>query len=65
LRGARGPAVRMIIDFEAWVEWIRSLDAAWLFLLILPLVVVVVGLWSTSLKSDKSSESQYDDRSGS
>lgn len=44
------------LDFGAWVGWIRSLDVAWLFLLILPLVVVVVALWSRSLKSDREKE---------
>lgn len=48
--------VSVIFDFDAWVGWIRSLDVAWLFLLILPLVVVVVALWSRSLKSDRETE---------
>ncbi len=49
-----------MLDFEAWVAWIRSLDTAWLFLLILLFVVAVVGLWSRSLNSDKTRDSQYD-----
>ena len=36
-------------DFDTWVEWIRSQDPAWLFLLILALVVAVVVVWSSSL----------------
>lgn len=47
----------MIPDFGAWVDTLRALDAVWLFLLILPVVVAVVGLWSRSLKSDKTKES--------
>lgn len=60
VRRNRGPDVRTNLDFGAWVEWIRSLDIAWLFLLILPFVVLVVGLWSRSLKSGEGKESQHD-----
>ncbi len=56
----RGATVTEMLDLEAWVAWIRSLDTGWLFLLILPFVVAVVVLWSRSLKSDKTRESQYD-----
>lgn len=49
-----------ILAFGAWIQWIRSLDTVWLFLVILPIVVVVVGLWSRSLKADKTSKSQHD-----
>lgn len=56
----RGATVTEMLDLEAWVEWIRSLDTGWLFLLILVFVVAVVGLWSRSLKSDKTRESKYD-----
>lgn len=56
----RGATVTEMLDLEAWVAWIRSLDTGWLFLLILPFVIAVVMLWSRSLKSDKTKESQYD-----
>lgn len=46
-----------LLDFDAWAEWIRSLDAAWLFLLILAFVIAVVGFWSRSLRPDKRRES--------
>ena len=46
-------AMEKLFDFDAWAEWIRSLDAAWLFLLILALVIAAVGFWSTSLRSEK------------
>jgi hypothetical protein len=59
-RGTQGATVTEMLDFEAWVAWIRSLDTAWLFLLILLFVVAVVGLWSRSLNSDKTRDSQYD-----
>ncbi len=47
-------------DFDAFFVWIRALDTAWFFLLILLLVVAVVGLWSRSLKSEKTRESAHD-----
>lgn len=49
-----------ILDFEAWLAWLRSVDTTWLFLLILPFVLAVVVLWSRSLKSDKIRESEHD-----
>ncbi len=49
-----------LFDFSAWAEWIRSLDAAWLFVPILAFVIVVVRLWSRGLRSDKPRESKYD-----
>lgn len=56
--------MKEIFEFDAWAEWIRSLDGAWLFLMILGFVIVVVGLWSRSLKPDKGKES-HSERSGS
>ena len=49
-----------LFDFDAWAEWIRSLDAAWLFLLILALVIGVVRFWSRSLRPDKIRELEDD-----
>ena len=49
-----------LLDFDAWAEWIRSMDAAWMFLVILLLVIAVVGFWSRSLRPDKSRESEED-----
>ena len=44
-RGVRGP-VGEFFDFALWWEWLASLDRSFLFLLILPFVVAVVGLWA-------------------
>lgn len=41
------------IDYEVWVQWFRSLDRTFLFLLILPFVVAAVGLWSVLTHSRK------------
>jgi hypothetical protein len=44
-RGIRGP-VGEFFDLELWMRWLSQLDRSFLFLLILPLVVAVVGLWA-------------------
>ncbi|HYU69487.1 MAG TPA: putative Na+/H+ antiporter [Burkholderiales bacterium] len=38
-------------DLDVWLQWFRSLDPAFLFLLILPFAVAAVGLWSETLRS--------------
>lgn len=45
-RGFKGP-VGEIFDLELWAQWFSQLDRSFLFLLILPFVVAVVGLWSS------------------
>ena len=52
--------VRGMAEFEAWARWLRSLDPAWMFLVVLLIVVAVVGLWSRSLKSDKDAGSRHE-----
>lgn len=51
----------MLTQFETWLDRLGSLDGAWLFLLILGFVIVVVRLWSRSLKQDESGERIHDD----
>jgi hypothetical protein len=34
------------LDLSAWAQWLASLDREFYFLLALPFVVAVVGLWS-------------------
>ncbi len=43
-------AMKGILDIDAWAEWIRCQDTAWLFLLILVLVIAVVVVWSSTLR---------------
>ena len=50
--GVNGGWEKEMIDFGAWAGWIRSLDTAWVFLLILVLVVAVVVVWSSTLRPD-------------
>lgn len=42
-----------IFDFQVWAQWFQSLDRTFLFLLILPFVVAVVGLWSDLSRARK------------
>jgi hypothetical protein len=45
-RGIQGP-VHEVFDWALWAQWFSQLDRSFLFLLILPFVVAVVGLWSS------------------
>jgi hypothetical protein len=49
----RKDAMNGISVIAGWDEWLHTPDAAWLFLLILALVIVVVVFWSRSLRPDK------------
>lgn len=40
-------------DYRAWLQWLQQLDPPFLFLLILPLVVAVVAIWSETLRAGK------------
>ncbi len=42
-----------MFDYQVWIQWFQSLDRAFLFLLILPFVVAVVGLWSELSRARK------------
>lgn len=35
-----------LFDFEIWSRWFSELDRGFVFLLVLPLVVALFGLWS-------------------
>jgi hypothetical protein len=38
--------MREIFDIGLWLQWFAQLDRTFIFLLILPFVVAIVGLWS-------------------
>jgi hypothetical protein len=40
------------LDFEAWARWFAALDREFIFLLALPFVVAVIGLWSWFTESE-------------
>ncbi|MGQ0525473.1 MAG: hypothetical protein ACT4P8_17640 [Betaproteobacteria bacterium] len=47
-------------DIGAWLAWFSQLDRTFVFLLVLPFVVAVVGLWAAY--RDRSAESWQDDK---
>lgn len=42
-----------IFDFNQWAAWFASLDRGFIFLLLLPFVVAVIGLWGSYLRDDE------------
>ena len=40
-------------DLEQWVRWFASLDRSFVFLLALPFVVAMIGLWSWWVEKEK------------
>ena len=50
-RGIRGQ-VGEIFDVDLWARWFSEMDRSFLFLLILPFVVAVVGLWAEFARRD-------------
>ena len=50
-RGFQGQ-VSEIFDWGLWSEWFAGLDRAFIFLLLLPFVVAVVGLWAEFSRRD-------------
>ena len=61
LAGVNEGVMNGLFDFDAWAEWMRSLDTAGLFLLILVLVVTVVVVWSSSLRPDNTKQPEDDE----
>jgi hypothetical protein len=41
-----------LLDLEAWAQWFAALDRQFIFLLALPFVVAVIGLWSWFTESE-------------
>ncbi|HXF66119.1 MAG TPA: hypothetical protein VNK67_05405 [Burkholderiales bacterium] len=42
-----------MFDLSRWAEWFAQLDREFLFLLALPFVVAVIGLWASFLEKDR------------
>jgi putative Na+/H+ antiporter len=57
-RGIRGQ-VAEVFDWNLWAQWASQLDRSFIFLLVLPFVVALVGLWA------EYSQRQRNDDSGS
>ena len=45
-----------IFELGAWTEWFAQLDRPFIFLLSLPFVVAVVGLWAAYRDKEKDKE---------
>ncbi len=41
-----------LLDLEAWAQWFAALDREFIFLLALPFVVAMIGLWSWFTESE-------------
>jgi hypothetical protein len=42
-----------VIDLGRWSDWFAQLDREFIFLLVLPFVVAVIGLWAAYLHRDE------------
>jgi hypothetical protein len=43
-------------DLEQWLQWLAGLDRTFVFLLALPFVVALIGLWSWWTESERDEE---------
>lgn len=41
-----------VFDLQLWAAWFDELDRGFLFLLLLPFMIAVIGLWATFMKDD-------------
>jgi len=46
MRPQAASAIAELFDLELWSRWFSELDRGFIFLLVLPFVVALVGLWS-------------------
>jgi hypothetical protein len=51
-----------IFDLESWRAWFSSLDREFIFLLTLPFVVALVGLWSAIAEKDEQRDGEAHER---
>jgi len=42
-----------LFDLELWARWFASLDRGFVFLLLLPFVVALIGLWAWFTENDR------------
>jgi hypothetical protein len=45
--------IRELFDLAHWLQWFEQLDRTFVFLLVLPFVVAVVGLWAAWRDRDR------------
>jgi len=46
-------SIREAFDLAHWAQWFEQLDRTFVFLLVLPFVVAVVGLWAAWRDRDR------------
>lgn len=51
-----------IFDLESWLAWLSSLEREFIFLLALPFVVALVGLWSAITEKEEQREAEAYER---
>lgn len=61
MRPQAASPIAELFDFELWSRWLSELDRGFIFLLVLPFVVALVGLWST-YRDDGGDAEQDDER---
>jgi hypothetical protein len=49
-------------DLESWLAWLSGLDRGFIFLLTLPFVVALVGLWSAVAEKEEQREAEARER---
>jgi hypothetical protein len=42
-----------LFDLDLWASWFASLDRGFIFLLLLPFVVALIGLWAWFTEDDR------------
>lgn len=42
-----------IFDLDAWAQWLAELDRGFVFLLLLPFVIAVIGLWAYFTENER------------
>jgi len=52
MRTQAAPGIAELFDLSLWLQWFAGLDREFVFLLALPFVVAVIGLWAAYLRDD-------------
>ena len=50
--------MREFFDIGLWLQWFEQLDRTFIFLMVLPFVVAIVGLWSAWRDRDRSGDGE-------
>jgi hypothetical protein len=53
MRSQSTSSIAEVLDLARWSDWFAQLDREFVFLLVLPFVVAVIGLWAAYLDKDE------------